>query len=199
MRDPLADASERSDTAEPSTPDDEQVGVFRQYVEQVQHALVVLFELRRHRTGAVEVDERLARRNDGPKRGSVTVGELQCSVEGRLDPGDPSTPTTILHGQVRRSCGLRATSTEHGASCRRCVVTDPWRDACRAAVVARPHDRERRVGAADLLLQTVEWIALEEPGLDAVEVAGERLRLVRRPARLVCELLGDLRHAEPLA
>ena len=53
--------------------------------------------------------------------------------------------------------------------------------------------------APDLLLQTVEWMALEEPRLDAVEVAGERLRLVRRPARLVCELLGDLRHAEPLA
>ena len=33
-------------TAEPSAADDEQVGVFRQYVEQVQHALVVLFELR---------------------------------------------------------------------------------------------------------------------------------------------------------
>ena len=32
-----------------------------------------------------------------------------------------------------------------------------------------------------------------------MEVAGERLRLVRRPARLVCELLGDLRHAEPVA
>ena len=167
MRDPLADASERSDTAEPSTPDDEQVGVFRQYVEQVQHALVVLFELRRHRTGAVEVDERLARRNDGPKRGSVTVGELQRSVEGRHGSrrpvetdDDPARPGEEV---------VRPPRDEHGA--RRLVQEvrrdGPLGDACRAAAVARSHDRERRVGAPDLLLQTVQWIALEEPRLDA--------------------------------
>ena len=61
------------------------------------------------------------KRSVAPCRSASSVAAASAAAEDC----EPSTPTTIERGQVPDARGVRATSTEHGDSCRRCVVTEP--------------------------------------------------------------------------
>ena len=81
MRDPLRDASERTETVKPPAADDEEVG-FRSGPEQRHQRLRVQYlNLRCQPRDAGEIDVLAAQSGDGAKRGVEAVGKLPCHLE----------------------------------------------------------------------------------------------------------------------